>query len=87
MPQISAFHGIVIRMYWDERDHPIAHFHAQYEGRYASVAIDGSLLAGKLPPRALRLVRRWALLHPDELLENWERARLHKPLVPIEPLP
>jgi Domain of unknown function (DUF4160) len=32
MPRISAFYGIVIRMYWNERDHPIAHFHAEHDG-------------------------------------------------------
>jgi hypothetical protein len=30
MPRISFFYGIVIRMYWNERDHPVPHFHAEY---------------------------------------------------------
>ena len=25
MPRISAFYGVVIYMYWNERDHPVAH--------------------------------------------------------------
>jgi hypothetical protein len=58
MPKVSVFYGIVIRMYWNERDHPVAHFHAEYDGRSASVAIDGTVLAGFLPPRAVKLVRR-----------------------------
>jgi hypothetical protein len=87
MPRISAFYGIVIRMYWNERDHPIAHFHAEYDGLSASIAVDGTVLAGHLPPRALRLVRRWAYLHYDELLANWGRARQHQPVAPIDPLP
>jgi hypothetical protein len=32
MPKVSVFYGIAIRMYWNERDHPIAHFHAEYDG-------------------------------------------------------
>jgi hypothetical protein len=28
MPRISAFYGGVIYMYWNEKDHPVAHFHA-----------------------------------------------------------
>jgi hypothetical protein len=44
------------------------------------------VLNGSLPPRALRLVREWARLHPDELAQNWELARALEPLVPIEPL-
>ena len=87
MPRISHFYGIIIRMYWDERDHPIAHFHAEYTGSYASIAFDGTMLAGTLPPRALRLIQDWAPLHQDELMANWERARNHQPLAKIDPLP
>jgi hypothetical protein len=29
------------------------------------------MLAGSLPPRALRLIQDWAPLHQDELLANW----------------
>jgi hypothetical protein len=28
MPRLSAFYGIAIYMYWNERDHPVPHFHA-----------------------------------------------------------
>jgi Domain of unknown function (DUF4160) len=57
MPRISAFYGITIAMYWDERDHQVPHFHAEYGGQVASIALDGSIIAGALPPRARRLVR------------------------------
>ena len=87
MPRISAFYGIVIAMYWGERDHPVPHFHAEYAGARASIAVDGRVLAGSLPARALRLVREWASLHEDELLANWRRARDHERLVQIAPLP
>ena len=38
MPRISFPYGITIAMFWDERDHPIAHFHAEYGGQTASIA-------------------------------------------------
>ena len=50
MPRISAFYGIVIYMYWNEKDHPVAHFHAYHAGRRASVSMDGEVLAGVLSP-------------------------------------
>ena len=53
MPRISAVYGVVIYMYWNERDHPVAHFHAYHAGRRASVSADGDVLAGSLDPRAL----------------------------------
>jgi hypothetical protein len=87
MPRVSFFYGITIRMYWDERDHPVPHFHAEYGRHRASVGIDGTVLGGSLPPRSLRFVREWAQLHGDELLANWERARNHQPIETIEPLP
>jgi hypothetical protein len=86
VPRISFFYGIVITMYWREREHPVPHFHASYAGHEASIDVNGAVLGGSLPPRALRLVREWARLHRDELLANWERARDYQPLVGIDPL-
>jgi hypothetical protein len=86
MPRLATFYGIVIWMY--RPDHPPPHFHAQY-GEYLAQIEFGTLqvLNGSVPPRALRLVREWAALHTDELLDNWERAQALEPLVPIHPLP
>ena len=44
------------------------------------------ILRGQLSPRVLGLVIEWALLHQEELMENWQRARQHLPLRPIDPL-
>jgi hypothetical protein len=87
MPRISYFHGISIKMYWDEGDHPVPHFHAEYAGEYASIAIDGTVLGGSVPPRTLKLIQDWIQLHQQELTANWERARSHEPLARIDPLP
>lgn len=88
VPRISAFYGIVIWMYHDEIHHlGRPHFHARYGDDEASVEIGTSeVLAGGLPPRALRLVTDWASEHRDELQDNWDRARRHEPLRRIEPL-
>ena len=71
MPRVSAFYGVVIYTYWNERDHPVAHFHAYHSGRRASVSVNGEVLAGRLDPRALQFVREWATLRQDEILANW----------------
>ena len=73
-------------MYWNEGIHAQPHFHARYAGAAASLAFDGTVIAGSLPRRAQALVVEWAELHGDELLANWERARRDQPLVLIEPL-
>lgn len=74
-------------MYWNEGHHPVPHFHASKGGLRASVALDGSVLASRLEPRALALVLEWAALHRDELHANWERARRGEQLAAIAPLP
>jgi hypothetical protein len=79
MPTISIFFGIVVQMYW--RDHPPAHIHAYYQGFEALFAIeDGELIGGRVPAAATRLIRAWIEERRDELLANWERARLRLPL-------
>lgn len=75
-------------MYHDESHHRgRPHFHASYGKDEASIEIESlTVMAGELPPRAMRLVVEWARAHQEELRENWERARRHQPLQPIEPL-
>jgi Domain of unknown function (DUF4160) len=80
MPTISIFFGFVVQMYW--RDHPPPHVHVLYQGFKAAIAIEtGELIAGNLPPGALRTIRVWIRLRSSELLVNWERARQKRPLV------
>ena len=79
MPVISYFFGIYIRMY--HADHGPAHFHAEYQGREALVEIEtGAVLEGRLPGKALRLVREWTEEHRAELRMNWQRAQNLEPL-------
>lgn len=68
-------------------DHNPPHFHAEYQGVKAEYDIRTlDLLAGKLPNRANALVLEWAALHKNELLENWEKAKVPSSLKKIEPL-
>jgi hypothetical protein len=62
MPIISAFFGIVIRMFY--REHEPAHFHAEYQGQQAKFDFDGKMIAGdmksKTARRLRRLIKEWA---------------------------
>ncbi|HKZ85339.1 MAG TPA: DUF4160 domain-containing protein [Anaerolineae bacterium] len=85
MPTISDFYGIYIQMYFEDKHQP--HFHAIYAEYRALIAIaNGRLIAGRIPPRAYRLVREWWKLHRAELEANWERARRGEQLHRIEGL-
>ena len=86
MQQVSRFFGIIISMFYDEHNPP--HFHANYGEFNAEISINElSILAGKLPSRALGLVIEWASLHQPELFENWNRienGQLIKKISPLE---
>lgn len=85
MPRLSAFFGIAIYMYYN--DHAPPHFYAEYGKHEAIYEIDTlDVRRGGLPRRAHALVIEWASLHRSELREDWERARLGKPLIEIEGL-
>ena len=85
MPELSRFYGIVIRMHF--REHGPPHFHAEYGGVQALITIDDlAVLKGKLPHRALGLVREWAFLHEGELRLAWERTRRQEDPGKIAPL-
>jgi hypothetical protein len=66
-------------------DHNPPHIHARYAGQAARVALDGSLLDGGIPSRAIRSVREWIGLHQAALEVCWERIN-HEPPGTIEPL-
>ena len=84
MPELARFYGIVIAMFW--RDHLPPHFHAYYAGHEVEIGLDGTLLAGSLPRRALLLVEEWRSAHLAELEADWERASRKEPMDPIPPL-
>jgi hypothetical protein len=84
MPEISRFLGIVIAMFWN--DHAPAHFHAYYGDYEIEVTVEGGVVTGHFPKRALRAVLEWLDQHQDELMEDWRRAKEKEPLLPIPPL-
>ena len=85
MPTVSAFYGILIRMFFN--DHAPPHFHARYGEFEATIEIDTlHVLEGKLPQRALNLVQEWGMMHKEELLANWRLCREKAAPVGIEPL-
>jgi hypothetical protein len=69
------------------RDHGTPHFHAVYAGEEAVMSIQGlRVLQGRLPRRALALIRAWGRQHQEELERNWSLARAGRPLRRIAPL-
>ncbi|HEX42719.1 MAG TPA: DUF4160 domain-containing protein [Phycisphaerales bacterium] len=85
MPIISAFFGIIVRMFYDDHNPP--HLHAEYQGRKALFDFQGNIMRGDLSSRtATRLVREWIDLHQAELAEDWQLAKTGNQVNKIPPL-
>ncbi len=75
----------MIRMFW--RDHEPPHFHASYGSDVVLVNIETmEVIQGSVPKRALSLIREWAALHKDDLMEDWELCKQRKLPRKIPPL-
>ncbi len=69
-------------------DHAPPHFHARY-GEFEATIDLGTLeiMEGQLPRRGLSLVQEWAIIHREELLEDWRLCRENSLPAKIAPLP
>lgn len=84
MPVLSRFYGIIIRMYFLQKEHNPPHIHAIYGENVAAITIaDGKILEGDLPAKALEMVREWLSEHREELLTIWETQEF-KQISPLE---
>lgn len=84
MPEIARFYGIIIKMFFMQKEHNPPHIHAIY-GEYVS-AIDINsfeVIEGDLPNKALLLVREWMKINQKDLLEMWNTQQFRElpPLV------
>jgi hypothetical protein len=85
MPFVSMFFGIIIRMF--HNDHNPPHFHAEYQGQRGVFDFYGEMLRGTIKSNtAKKLIKEWANLHRQELIENWEKAMNAEQINKIAPL-
>jgi len=50
MPVISMFYGIIVRMYKESNSqHKLPHIHAEYNGQFIVIDLDGNVLEGDFP--------------------------------------
>lgn len=65
-------------MFLIDREHSPRHIHIQYGDHTAVMDLENfGIVEGKLPPRCLRLVREWAQIHQQELIEMWDTQDFH----------
>ena len=87
MPVLSAFYGIIVRMYRETGErHNLPHIHAEYSGEEIVVALDGSIIEGSFPKGKLKLLEAWMEIHKEELEANWKLLSNGEQFFRIDPL-
>ena len=84
MPVISRFYGIIIRMYFLQKEHNPPHIHAIYNEDVAAIDfMTGEVIEGQLPTKAMAMVKEWVDMHKDTLIEMWNTQEFKK-IPPLE---
>ena len=72
MPVISRFDGIVIKMYFRQKEHNPPHIHAIYGECIGLFEIEsGKMFEGDIPLKERRLVEIFVKRNKSELLDMW----------------
>jgi hypothetical protein len=88
MAVISMFYGIIVSMYYfDRQKHHVPHIHVKYQEEEAVLSIPGGdLLEGQIKGNKLKLVQAWIEIHQEDLMADWELASQGQAVFKIEPL-
>ena len=84
MPALSRFYGIIIKMYFIQREHNPPHIHAITQDFDAPFLIaTGEIMDGDFPPKAKAMVKEFILKYQKELEQMWETEQYRK-LPPLD---
>lgn len=71
-------------MYFLQSEHNPPHIHAIYNDDVAAINfMNGEVLEGYLPPKALAMVQEWVSMHKTTLQEIWSTQEFQK-IPPLE---
>lgn len=84
MPVITRFYGLIIKMYFQQKEHNPPHIHVIYGEYIGAMDIQTlEMLEGDLPPKALSLVQEWMKKYQQELFKIWNTQQFVQ-LPPLE---
>lgn len=68
-------------------EHNPPYFLAEYQGQKGIFDLEGNKIKGRFNAKnAQKLIKEWAQLHHDELVENWNNIEQRRSLNKIAPL-
>ena len=79
MPELSRFYGMVIKMFFLQKEHNPPHIHVVYGDYIGAINIQTlEVIEGDLPQKAIGILLEWVRLYQNELLEIWETQQFKK---------
>lgn len=73
MPVVSQFYGLIIKMFFNDKDkHHTEHIRVEYGDYEASFDFEANMLIGYLPNKQKKLVEAWIIIHSEELKALWK---------------
>ena len=83
MPVICKFNGIIIKMYFRQKEHNPPHIHAIY-GEYVGMfsLYDGEMFEGDIPVKEQQMIKEFVRFYQKRLIQMWEQQDFEK-LMPV----
>lgn len=73
MPVIARFYGLIIKIYFQQREHNPPHFHVLYGDYMGAFDIRTlEMIEGDLPRKAQSMAVEWGTIHRDSLMKIWK---------------
>jgi len=73
MPVISRFYGMIVKMYFQQKEHNPPHFHVVYGEYVGAFDIQTlNMMEGDIPAKGQAMVREWGSLHRESLQRIWD---------------
>ena len=73
MPTYYRNGSLWIELRGREGGHPLPHIHAHCDGQSVSMALDGTVLEGRIRSDKLREAKNWVTQNADFLKSEWRR--------------
>ena len=73
MPTYYRNGSLYIEIRPRETNHPMPHVHACYDGKSVSMALDGTILEGRIRNDKQNEARKWVIDHAEMLEKEWRR--------------
>lgn len=69
---VKGIDGVRFEVRTRENGHNVPHIHAHYAGCNVSIALNGSVLAGKITPKKQKAAIEWVKANREEVEARWK---------------